>query len=132
MKKFVITSLRFYVITMVLIIGTTAFAQSDSALNRSVTVERDFQPVIQAAGKISTRPAVVETTIEPAPVEYSTYTADVTPEAAIQPMLSQPTRYAAVWVIRTPCLTSAIIWTTARTPFWMSMPTIRQNGVSLP
>lgn len=93
MKKFVITSLRFYVITMVLIIGTTAFAQSDSALNRSVTVERDFQPVIQAAGKISTRPAVVETTIEPAPVEYSTYTADVTPEAAIQPMLSQPTRF---------------------------------------
>lgn len=93
MKKFVSTSLRYYVITMVLIIGTTAFAQSDSALNRSVTVERDFQPVIQAAGKISTRPAVVETTIEPAPVEYSTYTADVTPEAAIQPMLSQPTRF---------------------------------------
>ena len=93
MKKFVITSLRFYVITMVLIIGTTAFAQSDSALNRSVTVERDFQPVIQAAGKISTRPAVVETTIEPAPVEYSTYTADVTPEAAIQQMLYEPTRY---------------------------------------
>ena len=47
------------------------YAQNVSALNRSVTVERDFQPVIQAAGKVSTKPAVVETTIEPAPVEYS-------------------------------------------------------------
>ena len=37
----------------------SAFAQSDSALNRSVTVERDFQPIIQAAGKVSTKPAVV-------------------------------------------------------------------------
>ena len=42
------------------------YAQSDSALNRSVTVERDFQPIIQSAGKIATKPAVVETTIEPA------------------------------------------------------------------
>ena len=68
-------------------------AQSDSALNRSVTVERDFQPVIQAAGKVSTKPAVVQTTIEPAPVEYSTYTAEVAPEASINSMLSQPVRF---------------------------------------
>ena len=65
----------------------------DDELNRSVTVERDFQPVIQAAGKVSTKPAVVETTIEPAEVRYSTYTADVTPNASIDPMLSQPTRF---------------------------------------
>ena len=32
-------------------LANNAFAQSDSALNRSVTVERDFQPIIQAAGK---------------------------------------------------------------------------------
>jgi hypothetical protein len=75
------------------VLGNLAFAQSDSALNRSVTVERDFQPILQAAGKIATKPAVVETTIEPAPVEYSAYTAKVTPEAAINPMLSQPTRF---------------------------------------
>ena len=77
------------------IIGIPAFAQNanDSALNRSVTVERDFQPVIQAAGKVATKPAVVETTIEPAPVEYSTYTVQVSPKAAISPMLSQPTRF---------------------------------------
>ena len=72
---------------------TPAFAQSDSALNRSVTVERDFQPIIQAAGKVSTKPAVVTTTIEPAPVEYSDFTAEVQTEASINPMLSQPTRF---------------------------------------
>lgn len=71
----------------------SAWGQSDSALHRSVTVERDFQPVIQAAGKVSTKPAVVETTIEPAPVEYSEYTADVQPTATFNPLLSQPTRF---------------------------------------
>ena len=69
------------------------FAQSDSALNRSVTVERDFQPIIQAAGKVSTKPAIVQTTIEPTPVEYSQYTAEVQPTATFNPLLSQPTRY---------------------------------------
>jgi len=68
-------------------------AQKDSVLNRSVTVERDFQPVIQAAGKVATKPAVVETTFEPAKVEYSTYVTDLTPGASISPMLSQPTRF---------------------------------------
>lgn len=68
-------------------------AQNDSVLNRSVTVERDFQPVIQAAGKVSTRPAVVETVIEPAQVEYSDYTVDVNPGTTFNPLLSQPTRF---------------------------------------
>ena len=72
---------------------TPVYAQSDSALNRSVVVERDFQPVIRAAGKVSTKPAVMETTIEPAPVVYSEYTADVQPTATFNPLLSQPTRF---------------------------------------
>ena len=70
-------------------------AQAQDDLNRSVTVERDFQPVIQAAGKISTRPAVVETNIEPAAIEYSDYTADVTPGTTFNALLSQPTRFEA-------------------------------------
>ena len=70
-----------------------AFAQSDSALNRSVTVERDFQPIIQAAGKVSTKPAIVQTTIEPAPIEYSEYTAEIQPASTFHPLLSQPTRF---------------------------------------
>ena len=77
-----------------LLFSTASFAQDDE-LNRSVTVERDFQPVIQAAGKISTHPAVVETTIEPAPIEYSEFTADVTPGTSFNPLLSQPTRFDA-------------------------------------
>lgn len=70
------------------------YAQQDSALNRSVTVERDFQPVIQAAGKIATKPAVVETAIEPAKAEYSDFTADVTPGTTFNPLLSQPSRFS--------------------------------------
>ena len=85
----------FFGIPALLAFSLTAFAQSEDELNRSVTVERDFQPVIQAAGKISVRPAVIETTIEPAPIEYSDYTADVIPAAQFNPLLSQPTRFEA-------------------------------------
>ena len=84
---------RLSVIGAALLVSTASFAQQDSALNRSVTVERDFQPVIQAAGKVSTKPAVVETTIDPTPVEYSEYTADVIPGSSFHPLLSQPTRF---------------------------------------
>ena len=92
-KFFDITSLRHYIITIVLGTSAIAFAQQDTALNRSVTVERDFQPVIQSAGKVSTKPAVVETSIEPASVEYSDYTAEVTPGTTFHSLLSQPTRF---------------------------------------
>ena len=88
------TSLRLFVMTTIVVLGAPAFAQDDEdALNRSVTVERDFQPVIQAAGKVSTKPAVVETTIEQAPVEYSEFTAEVTPGTSFNALLSQPTRF---------------------------------------
>jgi|GEM_PF-415221 len=83
-----------------LVIGMSAFfltpamaQDTEDELNRSVTVERDFQPVIQAAGKVSTHPEVVETNIEPAPIEYSDYTADVNPGSTFNPLLSQPTRF---------------------------------------
>lgn len=72
---------------------TPAFAQDEDDLNRSVTVERDFQPVIEDAGKIATKPAIVETTIDPAPIEYSEYTADVAPGNTFHSLLSQPTRF---------------------------------------
>ncbi|MBO7458013.1 MAG: hypothetical protein J6T80_01995 [Paludibacteraceae bacterium] len=76
-----------------ILFSVSAFAQNDSALNRSVTVERDFQPVIQAAGKVATKPEVMETTIEPAPIEFSDYIAEVTPGTSFNPLLSQPTRF---------------------------------------
>lgn len=93
-NNLLITSLRHYVITIFALSPfALTFAQSDSALNRSVTVERDFQPVIQSAGKVSTKPAVVEVEMEPAPIEYSEYTAEVTPGTGFHPLLSQPTRF---------------------------------------
>ena len=90
--RITINDFRLVISGIALILPLCALAQSDE-LNRSVTVERDFQPVIQAAGKVSTKPAVVETTIEPAPIEYSEYTTDVTPAATFHPLLSQPTRF---------------------------------------
>ena len=88
-NNLLITSLRHYVITIFALSPfALTFAQSDSALNRSVTVERDFQPVIQSAGKVSTKPAVVEVEMEPAPIEYSEYTAEVTPGTGFHPLLS--------------------------------------------
>ena len=94
-NKFDISVYRYIGISIMAVLGTSVFAQQDSALNRSVTVERDFQPVIQAAGKVSTKPAVVETEIEPTKVEYSEFSADVQPSATFHPLLSQPTRFDA-------------------------------------
>ena len=92
-NRFDMSIYRYIGISVLLLTGGAVFAQSDSALNRSVTVERDFQPVIQAAGKVSTHPAVMETSIEPAPIEYSEFTADINPGTAFHPLLSQPTRF---------------------------------------
>ena len=74
-----------------LLVSTIVCAEDE--LNRSVTVEREFQPTIQSAGKIATKPEVVETSIDLSPVEYSEYTADVTPLPTFNPLLSQPTRF---------------------------------------
>lgn len=93
MKSNRINNIRIALSGLALLLSGTLFAQQDSALHRSVTVERDFQPVIQAAGKIATKPAVVETKIESSQVHYSDFTAEVTPQATFNPLLSQPTRF---------------------------------------
>lgn len=93
MKSNTINNIRIALSGLALLMSGTLFAQQDSALHRSVTVERDFQPVIQAAGKIATKPAVVETNIESSQVHYSDFTAEVTPQATFNPLLSQPTRF---------------------------------------
>lgn len=91
--KRTIKDYRLAISCWLLAVGLTAYAQNDSTFNRSVTVERDFQPVIQAAGKISVKPTIEQTTMEPVSVEYSDYTADVTPGSTFHPLLSQPTRF---------------------------------------
>ncbi len=75
-------------------VGCCVYAQ-DTTLNRNVTVERDFQPIVQQAGKIATKPQAVEATFPPAEVHYSDYVASVSPDFNINPLLSQPTRFTS-------------------------------------
>ena len=79
---------------LLLIISPYVAAQ-DSVLNRSVVVEREFQPVIQGAGKVNAQPEALQTEVTPTEVVYSEYAAgDGAPTANIQSLLSQPTHFA--------------------------------------
>lgn len=72
-----------------------AQAQTDTTLNRNVTVEREFQPTVQAAGKINAKPAVTETELPAHTVEYSDYNALLSPAFNTNDLLSQPTRFTS-------------------------------------
>lgn len=65
----------------------------DTVLNRNVTVEREFQPVIQSAGKVNQQPATLEVNIEPAHVTYSEYSSVLTPDFNLSGLPSQPTTF---------------------------------------
>ncbi len=52
---------------------TLLCAQQDTVLNRVVTVESDFQPVIQNVNKINQTPIIIEKEQQLNPVIYSTY-----------------------------------------------------------
>ena len=87
--------MRKYLAYILLVIGIPAFAQ-DTLLNRSVVVEREFEPAIQSAGKINTPPATVQAEVPATEVVYADYTSgDVAPTVNIHPLLSQPTRFTA-------------------------------------
>ena len=73
---------------------TAAMAQTDTTLNRNVTVEREFQPVMQSAGKINQKPVITETTLPEHPVVYSDYNALLSPAFNTNDLPSQPTRFA--------------------------------------
>lgn len=47
--------------------------EQDTILQREVTVEREFQPIIQHAGKLSVTPQRLQTEIQPVEPHYSTY-----------------------------------------------------------
>lgn len=84
-----------HVLSIVLALTAVAvYGQQDTVLNRSVTVEREFQPVIQPTGKVNARPEAVKTDVPKTPVQYSDYTSeDVAPTANLNPLLSQPQRF---------------------------------------
>jgi len=63
-----------------------AIAAQDTILNRNVTVERDFQPVISSAGIVSVKPVVVQQDFEPTEVTYSSYSQALSPAFNINPL----------------------------------------------
>lgn len=75
---------------------TTAYAQkNDTTINRVVTVERDFQPVIQNAGKLNINPSVIEREQTLNPVVYSTYSAPLSIGFNVHPLQAAETNFAA-------------------------------------
>lgn len=85
--------MRAKILIFTLAIAATLYAQ-DTVLNRSVVVERDFQPIIQDAGKVNSAPTAIQTDVPDAQVQYSDYvsTASQGP-LEVSSLLSQPTRF---------------------------------------
>ncbi len=67
-------------------ITLAAVAQNDSVIERSVTVEREFQPVITPAGKIEVQPQIHDAEITPATVTYSAYSNPLKTDFNINPL----------------------------------------------
>lgn len=55
--------------------GSCYLAAQNDSIERIVTVEREFQPVIQPAGKISAEPLIYTPVLKPADIVYSSYSA---------------------------------------------------------
>ena len=76
-------------------LSAIGYAQ-DTVLNRSVVVERDFQPIISEAGKVNSTPQSVQADVPEAQVEYSDYVSAASrKEVEVSSLLSQPTRFTA-------------------------------------
>ena len=71
-------NMLFSLIALLSMLNGQLLAQSDTTFSRVVTVERDFQPIIQSAGKINQQPAVITHDIQLNPVVYSTYSTPLT------------------------------------------------------
>lgn len=86
---------QYIYIAILLSLAALAQAQTDTTLNRNVTVEREFQPTVRNAGKINAKPVVTETELPNHAVEYSDYNALLSPAFNTNDLLSQPTRFTA-------------------------------------
>ena len=76
----------FIVFASILLPLTSAAQEQDTILNRNVTVERDFQPVISNAGIVSVKPVIVQQDFEPAEVIFSNYSQSLSPAFNIHPL----------------------------------------------
>ncbi len=73
-----------YIIIAALLASTGVFAQQqDSLLRRQMELERDFNPTLQDANKITSLPAVPQPTIRKANTAYSTWAGRTTPPLEI-------------------------------------------------
>ena len=65
---------KYILSALFLFVGTTlSLHAQDSIIDRNVTVEREYKPVIQDAGKINSVPEVLEQTVEKAAPTYSEF-----------------------------------------------------------
>lgn len=68
---------------------------AQDTINRQVMVERDYQPVLENAKKLTMTPRRVETTIEPAQVSYSTYSQSLPIGTSILPLGCSEVKFSA-------------------------------------
>ena len=86
--------MRAKIVIFILVLATGIYAQ-DTVLNRSVVVERDYQPIIQNAGKVNAAPLMVHTEVQEAQVHYSDYVSLESQSGyEFSSLLSQPTRFS--------------------------------------
>ena len=81
------------IICLCLFAAIYTYAQTDTTINRVVTVERDFQPVIQSAGKIDQRPIILQPDLQLNPVVYSTYSTPLAVGHNIHPLQVAETKF---------------------------------------
>ena len=77
---------RIYLTTTFMLLLSMYTVAQDTILNRNVTVERDFQPIISSAGIISGKPVIIQQDIEPTEVNYSSYSQALSPAFNINPL----------------------------------------------
>ena len=80
---------KIFSIIAALVVTTGIFAQTqDSLLRRQLELERDFNPTLMDANKITSLPTLREPTVQKANTNYSTWAGRATPPLEIA--LAQP------------------------------------------
>lgn len=71
-----------------LLLAAPLSAQTDSTatIDRSVTVEREYQPTVKAAGKLTTRPQIFSPDLQPVTVNYSDFARPMATEKNVNPL----------------------------------------------
>lgn len=66
---------RFFSVASISLCSVSAFAQKDTTIHQSMTVERDFSPIVRDANKIDQQPQIVEPKITKSPTRYADWVA---------------------------------------------------------